>query len=60
MQPHSGFADFRNRSHERMRRIDLVIPLRADEEEVPHFVLRAQMLEKNERRGIQPLEIIKE
>ena len=43
-----------------MRGTDLVVPVSADQQQVPHFRVRDQMLEQIERRCIQPLQIIEE
>ena len=43
-----------------MRGADLVVPVGADQQQVPHLRVRDQMLEEVERRCIQPLQIIEE
>ena len=43
-----------------MRGADLVVPVGADQQQVPHLRMRHQMLEEVERCGIQPLQIIEE
>ena len=45
---------------QRVRRADLVVPVGADQQQVPHLRVRDQMLEEVERRGIQPLQIVEE
>src|SRR5262249_61870597 len=39
---------------------DLVVPIRADEKEVPHIALDHQVLEQIECRSIEPLQIVQE
>ena len=39
---------------------DLVVPVGPDQQQMPHLGVRDQMLEEIERRGIQPLQIVKE
>ena len=39
---------------------DLVVPIGADQQQVPHLRVRDQMLDEVERGGIQPLQIIEE
>src|SRR6202023_1093579 len=58
--PRSGFADRLQRTQKRMRGTDLVVPVGADQQQVPHFRVRNQMLEEVERCCIQPLQIIEE
>ena len=43
-----------------MRGADLVVPIGADQQQVPHLRLRDQMLEQFERRRVQPLQIVEE
>ena len=43
-----------------MRGTDLVVPVGADQQQVPHLRVGNQVLEQIERRGIQPLQIVKE
>src|SRR4029450_5871817 len=45
-------------AHERMGSRDLVVPVRADEKEVPHIALDHQVLEQIKRRDIEPLQIV--
>ncbi len=40
----SSLADSIERAKKRMRRIDLVVPVGADQQQVPHFRVRNQML----------------
>src|SRR5882757_7486737 len=56
----SGFAHRLQRVHKRVRGTNLVVPVGADEQQVPHFRVRDQMLEEVERCCIQPLQIIEE
>ena len=43
-----------------MRGTDLVVPIGADQQQVPHFRVRDQVLDEVERCCIQPLQIIEE
>ena len=43
-----------------MRGTDLVVPVGADQQQVPHFRVRGKMLEEVERRCIQPLQVVEE
>ena len=45
---------------QRMRGTDLVVPIGADQQQVPHLRLGDQMLEQVERRRVQPLQIVEE
>src|ERR1700687_2635094 len=56
----SGFADCLQRAQKRVRGTDLVVPVGADQQQVPHFRVRDQMLEEVERCCIEPLQIIEE
>src|SRR3984957_4229248 len=56
----SGLADRLERPQKRGRGDHLVVPVGADQQQVPRLRVRDQVLEKVERRGIQPLQIIKE
>src|SRR5467141_4570099 len=56
----SRLADRLQRPHKRVRGTDFVVPVGADQQQVPHFRVRNQMLKEVERRRIQPLQIIKE
>src|SRR6202166_2211830 len=60
MHPRTVRADRLQRPPERMSEIDLVVPVGADQQQVPHLRVRDQMLDEVERRGIQPLQIIEE
>ena len=60
LDPRSGFADRLQRPQKRVRGTDLVVPVGADQQQVPHVRVRDQMLEEVERRCIQPLQIIEE
>src|SRR6267143_5475280 len=53
-------ADRLQRPHKRVRGTDFVVLVGADQQQVPHFRVRNQMLKEVERRRIQPLQIIKE
>src|SRR6202043_3665898 len=56
----SGFADCLQRAQKKVRRTDLVVPVGADQQQVPHLRMRDQVLEEVERRGIKPLQIVEE
>ncbi len=45
---------------ERMRGIDLVVPIGADQQQVPHVRLRQPILEQIEGASIEPLQIVQE
>ena len=60
LDPRSGFADRAQCPQKRVRGTDLVVPVGADQQQVPHFRVRDQMLEEVERRGVQPLQIVEE
>src|SRR5229473_4905614 len=60
LDPRSGFADRLQRAQKRMRGADLVVPVGADQQQVPYLRVRDQMLEEVERCRIQPLQIIEE
>src|SRR5580704_3245657 len=48
------------RSQKWVSGIDLVVPIGADQQQVPHLRVRDQMLDEVERGDIQPLQIIEE
>src|ERR1700682_316000 len=56
----SGFADRLQRAQKRVRETDFVVTVGTDQQQVPHFQVRDQMLEEVERCCIQPLQIVKE
>ena len=56
----SGFADRLQRPQQRVSGTDLVVPVGADQQQVPHLRVRDQMLEEVERCRIQPLQIVEE
>src|ERR1700738_1879438 len=56
----SGLADRIQRPPKRVRGHDLVVRIGADEQQVPHFRVRDEMLEQVERCRIEPLQIIEE
>ncbi len=57
---HSGLADRLQRSHKRVRGTDLVVPIGADQQQVPHVRVGDEMLEEIERCRVEPLQIIEE
>ena len=59
LDPRSGFADRAQRPQKRVRGTDLVVPVGADQQQVPLFRVRDQMLEEVERCCIQSLQIVK-
>ena len=60
LHPRSGLADRLERPQKRVRGTDLVVPVGADQQQVPHLGVRDQVLEEVERRCIQPLQIVEE
>src|SRR5713101_1708372 len=60
LDPRSGLADRAQRPQKRVRGTDLVVPVGADQQQVPHFRVRDQMLEEIERRRVEPLQIVEE
>src|SRR5262245_36836391 len=56
----TALANHRERSHERVRRIHLVVPIRADEEQVLGLGLHQDAFDEIERGPIEPLEIVEE
>ena len=58
--PRVRFLDRLQRSQKRVSGTDLVVPIGADQQQVPHLRVRDQMLDEVERGGIQPLQIIEE
>ena len=56
----AALADRRERPHQRVRRVDLVVPVRADEEQVLRLGLDQDVLQQIERRPIEPLQIVEE
>ena len=47
-------------AHQRMGGVDLVVPIGADQQQVPHVRLGQQVLEQVERRRVEPLQIVEE
>ena len=47
-------------AHQRMRRIDLIVPVGADQQQVLHVRLGQQILEQVECRRVEPLQIVEE
>src|SRR5262249_31102848 len=56
----SSASDPVERPHEGMGRGDLVVPIRADQQQMPHSGLGQQMFEQIERGRVEPLQIIEE
>src|SRR5580704_9358954 len=54
----SGPTDCRQLLRERVRRLDLIVPIGANYQQVRHIFLDQQILQKIERRRVQPLEIV--
>ena len=54
----SGLADRIELADQRVRGIDLVVPIRADEQQVLEIALGQQVFEQVERRRIQPLQVV--
>src|SRR5215469_7720093 len=55
-----GLSDRVQHQHERMGEAYLVVPVRADQEEVPDFRVGDEMLNQSERGRVQPLQVIEE
>src|SRR5262249_5961974 len=53
-------ADVLELAHERMRRRDLVVAVRADEEQVPQIRLDEEVFEEVDGRGVEPLQVVEE
>ncbi len=60
LDPRSGFADRLQRAQKRVRGTDLVVPVGADQQQVPHVRVRDQVLEEVEGRCVEPLQIVEE
>ena len=60
MHPRIDRADPLQNPQKRVRRTDLVVPVGADQQQVPHLRMRNQMLKEVEGCCIQPLQIIEE
>ena len=58
--PSAGLTDRRHPQHQRMRGSGLLIPIGADEKQVIEIRLGQQVLEKLERRNVQPLQVVEE
>src|SRR5688572_8562115 len=57
---HAGRLQRTDHPHERMSGINLVVAVRADEEQVPYVSAGQQRLQHAERRRICPLQIVEE
>src|SRR3979411_1290384 len=60
LDPRSRIADGLQHPQKRVRGTSLVVPVAADQKQVPHFRVRGEMLEEVEGCCIQPLQIIEE
>src|SRR6266849_1877343 len=60
LDPRSGCADRLQGPQKRVRGTDLIVPVGPDQQQVPHFRVRDQMLEEVERRCIEPMQIVEE
>ena len=60
LHPRSGLADRLQRPQQRVSGTDLVVPVGADQQQVPHLRVRDQMLDEVERGRVQPLQIVEE
>src|SRR5262245_11197725 len=56
----SGLTDRFQFEHERMGRVDLVVPVGADQHQVPHIRLGQEILEEVEGCCVEPLQIVEE
>ena len=59
LHPRSSVADHIQSPCERVRGINLVVPVSTYHQEVPHIRIGDQMLEQFEGRSVQPLQIVK-
>src|SRR5215468_2951595 len=59
LYPCGGFNRFQ-RAHKRMRGRDLIIPVGADQQHVPHIRMSQQVLKQIERGRVEPLQIVEE
>ena len=53
-----GFTDCRQPAHQRVRRVDLIVSISADHQQVRQILLDQQILQKVECGRIQPLQIV--
>jgi len=53
-------TDRNERARERVRSVDLVISIGADQQQVPDIRLRQEIFEQIERGGIEPLQVVEE
>ena len=58
--PPPGIPDRREHPRERVRGTDLVVPVGADQQQVPHLRVRDKMLHQIKGRRVQPLQIVEE
>ena len=56
----TGLADRIELAHQRVRGTDLIVPIRADEQQVLEIGLGQQVFEQIERRCVQPLQVVEE
>src|SRR3984893_18302943 len=56
----SGLADRLELAHQRMGGIDFVVPVGADQHQVPHIRTGQQILEQIEGGCVEPLQIVEE
>ena len=60
MHRRAGSADRIEFAQQRVRSVDLVIPVGANQQQVPDVRLRENIFEQIERGGIEPLQIVEE
>ena len=56
--PRSGLADRIELAHQRMGGANLVVPIGADQQQIPHIRLGQQIFDQIERCRIKPLQIV--
>src|ERR1700688_1171167 len=59
MHPRIGGADRLERPHQWVCGADFVVPVGPDQQQAPYLRVRDEVLDEVERRGIQPLQIVK-
>src|SRR5260370_38369421 len=60
LSPRASFADSLQRPQKRVRGTDLVVPVGADQHQVPHVGIRNQALQQLKSCRVQPLQIVEE
>src|SRR6185312_3592379 len=60
MHPSCGTTDHAECPYQRVRRTDLVVPIRSDQQKVTHLWMIHEMFDQVESSPIQPLQIVEE